>query len=82
MKHHLPLRLFIEAGLGAASAAVLALTLVWPDWIEQGLGLAPDGGDGSAEWGWAVALAAATMFLWADAGRIWRRSVRASAASK
>ena len=82
MKSRLPLRFWVEASLGAASAAVFALTLVWPDWIERSVGLAPDAGDGSTEWGWAVALAVVTLVLFADAGRMWRRTVRASAASK
>jgi hypothetical protein len=82
MKNRLPLRCWVDAGFGAASAALLALTLVWPDWIERRLGLAPDDGDGSVEWGWVVALAVATVVLFADAGRLWRRTVRASAASK
>jgi len=82
MKSRLPLRFWVEAGLAAASAAVLALTLVWPDWIERSIDLAPDGGDGSAEWGWAIALAVVTLVFFVDAGRMWRRTVRASAASK
>jgi len=82
MTNRLPLRFWIETACGALSSAILALTLVWPDWIERGLGLAPDGGDGSAEWGWAIALAVVTLVLFVDAGRVWRRFTRASAESK
>jgi len=82
MKNRLPLRFWIETALGAASAAVLAMTLVWPDWIERLFGLEPDAGDGSAEWGWAVAFAVATLVLFADAGRTWWRTTSASDGSR
>jgi hypothetical protein len=58
------------------------MTLVLPDWIERLFGLSPDGGDGSAEWGWVIAFAAATLVFFADAARWWRRTARAPAASK
>ena len=64
----------IEALLGVFSAAMLAITAVVPDWIEQLFGLSPDGGDGSAEWGFALALALLTLLFLADAGRLWLRS--------
>ena len=82
MKSRLPLRFWIESVLGTASAVVLATTLAWPDWIERIFGLEPDGGDGSVEWGWAIALAVGTLVCFADAGRTWWRTTRASAASK
>jgi len=72
------LRFWLEIGLGALSALLLALALVAPDWIEQLLGLEPDRGDGSAEWGWAIALSAVTLILFIDAGRIWWRAARAA----
>ena len=82
MKTRLPLRFWIEAAFGLASAVVLAMTLAWPDWIERLFGLEPDAGDGSAEWGWAVAFAIATLALFADAGRTWRRAARDAAGSR
>ena len=72
------LRFWLEIGLGALSALLLALTLVTPDWIERLFDVEPDGGDGSAEWGWAIALSAATLILFIDAGRIWWRAARAA----
>ncbi len=78
MPRPLPKRFRFEAILGAVSAAALALTLAAPDWFERLFDLAPDGGDGSAEWGLAAALAVATLMLFVDAGRIgWRHSRRA-----
>ena len=82
MKNRLPPRFWVETVLGAASAAVLALTLALPDWIERIFGLEPDGGDGSAEWGWAIAFAVATLVFFADAGRMWWRTARPRVASK
>jgi hypothetical protein len=75
-------RVRIEVALGVASAVLLALTMAWPDWIERFFGLAPDAGDGSAEWGLALAFGVAALVFFADAGRMWRRRARASAASK
>ena len=49
-----PTHIRIEAALGRAGVALLALTLVLPDWIEKLFGLAPDVGDGSVEWGMAL----------------------------
>ena len=79
MKTRLPLRFWIESAFGLASAVLLAMTWVWPDWIERLFGLEPDAGDGSAEWGWAVAFAIATLVLFVDAGRAWRRAAREAA---
>jgi hypothetical protein len=50
MDQKLPTRFWIESALGVLSAACLALTLVWPQWIEAIFGLHPDAGDGSSEW--------------------------------
>jgi hypothetical protein len=77
-----PLRSWVEMLMGGLSALVFAATLVWPDWIERLFGIEPDGGDGSAEWGWAIAFAVAALLLFADAGRIWWRAPRAQSPAK
>jgi hypothetical protein len=82
MQSRRPRRFWVEIILGMASAALLAVTLVWPDWIERAFDLAPDGGDGSAEWGWAAGFAIATLVCFLGAGRTWRRSARVPAASR
>lgn len=82
MKHRPSLRLRIEIVLGAVSAALLALTLAVPNWIERFFGFEPDGGDGSAEWGLAISLALATLVLFGDAYRLRARLARGRAATK
>ncbi len=82
MVHRTAMRLRIETALGAASAALLALTLAIPNWIERFFGFEPDGGDGSAEWGLAISLAVATLLLFGDAYRLRARIARASAPTR
>jgi len=69
-----PVRFWIESALSCVSAACLALTLAWPQWIEGIFGVDPDGGDGSTEWGWTLALAVATVGCIASARRTWKRA--------
>ncbi|KQU81169.1 MULTISPECIES: hypothetical protein [unclassified Rhizobacter] len=69
----LQVRFVVEATLAAVSACALALTLAWPQWIEDVFGFEPDGGDGSSEWGLTLALAIATLAAGAAATRDWRR---------
>lgn len=76
MRDSLPTRFWIELALCIASAALTAITIAWPDWIEGLFGLEPDGGDGSTEWGFALALVVATIAFSALAGRSWWRHAR------
>ena len=71
----LRVRFWIEASLATVSAACLAVTAAWPQWIEDVFGLEPDGGDGSTEWGWALALGVATVVFIASARRTWKRNL-------
>jgi hypothetical protein len=79
MKRSVPPIFWLELGLSALSAISLALTLVWPQWIEIFFGVDPDGGDGSDEWGITLGLAIATVTLLALARREWRRAHRRTA---
>ena len=76
MKSRSVVRFWVEVAFGALSAALLASTLVWPDWIERLFAIAPDGGDGSAEWGWAITLSVVTLVCFLDAGRRWWQTLR------
>lgn len=71
----LRVRFWVETTLAGVSAACLALTAAWPQWIEDIFGLEPDGGDGSTEWRWALALGVATVVFIASARRTWKRSL-------
>lgn len=73
MKRHLQARFWAEIALAFISAACLALTAVWPRWMEDVVGLEPDGGDGSTEWGWALALSVVTVVCIVSAGQKWKR---------
>jgi hypothetical protein len=50
-----------KARLRAATAALFTLvtvvTAVWPDWLEVVIGIDPDNGDGSLEWGFVATFA-------------------------
>ena len=82
MTHRSLVRLRIETTLGMVSAALLALTLAIPNWIERFFGFEPDGGDGSAEWELAISLAVATLVLFGDAYRLRARMARTSVPTK
>jgi hypothetical protein len=74
----LTIRFWLEAALGLTSAALLALTLVLPDWFEVLFEFEADAGDGTAEWALALTLAAVTVVAFALAGRTWHRRRHAS----
>jgi hypothetical protein len=63
-KTRLPmLRLWIEVALAALAAAMALLTIAWPEWIEGILGIEPDGGNGTLEWGFVAASGLASLTL-------------------
>ena len=66
-------RFRIHSAIALASGAGCALATIWPDWIERSTGLTPDGGHGSTEWGWALALVLAAVSSGSLAVRAWVR---------
>jgi hypothetical protein len=74
-------RLWAELVMGLMSAAFLALALFSPQWMEQWVGLTPDGGDGSAEYGVALLWAAVSLLMFGLARRTWRKQIRSSSIS-
>lgn len=77
MRCELPVRFWIEIAIATISAAMLALTLVSPQWIELYFGLAADQGDGSHEWGLSMFLLVLSLALSWKARRAWRLAMAA-----
>ena len=67
-------RFWIELGLGLASGAMLLITAVWPDWIEEVFGVDPDGGSGALEWAIVIVLVVCALTLPLMARVEWRRA--------
>jgi hypothetical protein len=66
-------RFWLELCLGVACAGLLVLTAAWPDWIEEVVGVDPDGGSGSLEWAIVVVLAVCAITLPLHVRAEWRR---------
>jgi hypothetical protein len=66
-------RLRIEVLLALISALLCALTLVFPQWIEELTGLEPDAGSGALEWIIAGIFLVAAVVSAALARRDYRR---------
>lgn len=47
--------------LSAISAGLCVLTAAVPKWLERFVGITPDAGDGSSEWGLALTLLVAAL---------------------
>ena len=71
------IRYRIECLFTVLSAAAFVLTLGVPDWLEAAFGVAPDGGDGTTEWGLALGLLVTTVLLFVRA-RLDRRALLAA----
>jgi hypothetical protein len=65
-------RFWAEAALALASTSLLAVTLVWHDWIELVFGVDPDHQNGSAEWVAVIICACLAVVTSAAAWREWR----------
>jgi hypothetical protein len=66
-------RMWIEAGLAAATGVLTAITIVSREWIEFVFGVDPDHGNGALEWALVAVLAVATIGFTAAARAEWRR---------
>ena len=68
-------RFWIEVILAAVTAALLLLTLISREWIEEVFGVEPDAGSGALEWAIVIALAVATVAFSLLARAEWKRGV-------
>jgi hypothetical protein len=71
-------RMWIELGLAIATGALLILTLISREWIEEIFGVDPDGGSGALEWLIVAGLAIATVSFSLLARAEWRRAATAT----
>lgn len=71
----------VESVLASMFALAALVTAVFPRWIEA-LGLEPDGGDGSAEWGVVALLAVAAVITAALSRRHYASLVAARLAGE
>jgi hypothetical protein len=67
-------RRWFSGALAVISAALLMLTLTWPQWIEGIFGVEPDSGDGSFELMVVLGLAALAVASSAEVIAGWRRA--------
>ncbi len=63
----------LESAAAVVCAVLAAASAVWPDWIERLTGMAPDAGDGGAEWGLVVGFAVAAIVAGVLARSQWKR---------
>jgi hypothetical protein len=74
MKQPVRRRFWIEVAAATASLALLALTLVWDEWIELAFHVSPDGGSGELEWAVSGMTLVLTVVFLALARLEWRRT--------
>jgi hypothetical protein len=70
---HAGIGFWTRLALAAVSAALLVVTIAWPDWIELVFRLDPDHGSGWLEWAIVVVAFALTVTFSVGARSQWRR---------
>jgi hypothetical protein len=73
MKKQLRPLFWIEALLALGNAVLLAITVVWKDWIEIVFNVDPDAGSGGVEWGVVLVTLLLTIAFLSLARGEWRR---------
>jgi hypothetical protein len=77
---HVGIGFWVRLALAEASAALLVVTIAWPDWIELVFRLDPDHGSGWLEWAIVVVAFALTVTFSMGAHHQWRRFTTTAAA--
>jgi hypothetical protein len=75
MKQQLRPLFWIEALLALGNAVLLAMTVVWKDWIEIVFDVDPDAGSGALEWTIVAVTLVLTLAFLALARSEWRRGL-------
>jgi uncharacterized membrane protein YcjF (UPF0283 family) len=75
MKQRLRRRFWIELILAVANTALLALTIVWNEWIELVFQADPDAGSGALEWAIVGVVLVLTLAFAILARLEWRRAL-------
>jgi hypothetical protein len=78
MKQQLRPLFWIEALLSLGNAILLAMTLLWKDWIEIVFNVDPDAGSGAVEWSIVAVTLLLTIVFVVLARSEWRRSTQLS----
>ncbi len=71
-------RFWVEVGLSLVNAALLAMTLLWHDWIELVFRVDPDEGNGLVEVLISASFLAMTLIFAVSSRLEWRRTVAVS----
>jgi hypothetical protein len=74
MKQQLRPLFWIEALLALGNAVLLAMTVVWKDWIEVVFNVDPDAGSGAVEWAVVGVTLLLTIAFLTMARSEWRRA--------
>ena len=69
------LRFWVELVMGTVSLIMLAVTSLWPQWIETVFGLAPHADSGETEWGLTASLCIFAVVMFVAARLEWRRAI-------
>lgn len=81
MKRHPRRSFWVDLALAALSIALLVITLMSTEWIENLFSVNPDQGSGALEWSiLATSAVIATVFI-ASAGYEWNRASRRTLAA-
>jgi hypothetical protein len=70
---HVGTGFWARLALAVVSAALLVVTIAWPEWIELVFRLDPDYGSGWLEWAIVVVASALTVTFSIGARQQWRR---------
>jgi hypothetical protein len=81
METTLRARFWLETALALLGGCFFAVTLFWPEWIEELTGFEPDDYSGSVEWGIVATLLVISVVASILARIEWRRSRLAAARS-